>query len=166
MNKLGHLFAAACGALVLFMMGVTTVDVALRYFLNAPLKGAFEMTEISMAMVIFGGMSLAAIRREHITVDLLESKVPRWARRWQRVAGDLVCALAVAVLGWRIWVRGGALLDSRETTLVLGVPRGYVAYAMAVLCVVAVCVFAYCAWRDARAPEETFAGEGPQGTAL
>lgn len=167
MNRIGRLFAALCGILILFMMGVTTVDVALRYFLNAPLKGAFEMTEISMAMVIFAGLSLAAIRREHITVNLLESKVPPWLRRWQRVGGDLVCAVAVAVLGWQVWVRGAKLLASNETTLVLGVQRGYVAYAMGVLCVVAVAVFVYCAWRDARAPQSSFEDEdSPQGTAL
>ena len=59
-------------------------------------------------------------------------------------------------------VAGSALVQSRETTLVLGVMRGYVAWAMAFLCAVAVLVFLYCAWRDARrpldAPEEVHGG--------
>ncbi len=151
-TRIGDWFAATCGILILFMMFVTTVDVGLRYFFNAPLKGAFEMTEITMALVIFAGLSLAALRREHITVNLLESRLSPTVTRWQRVIADLICAVTVAILGWRIWARGESLLASGETTLVLGVQRGYVAWAMAVLCVIAVGVFLYCAYRAAQAP--------------
>ena len=147
LNRLGLWFAGAAGMLILFMMAITTVDVALRYFFNAPLKGAFELTEISMALVIFGGMSLATARREHITVNLLEARLSPQLRRWQRVGADLVCAAAVAVLCWRIVLRGNRLLDSHETTLVLGIERGAVAYAMALLCALAVAVFLHSAWR-------------------
>src|SRR5690606_12538158 len=108
--------------------------------------------EITMALVIFAGLSLAALAREHITVNLFESRIPERVRRWQLVAGNVVCATVVAVMAWRILERGNALLASRETTLVLGVMRGHIAWAMATLCVVAALVFLYCAWRDARRP--------------
>ena len=152
MKSLGRAFATLAGVAILFMMAVTSIDVVGRFFFNTPLKGAFEMTEITMALVIFAGLSLAALSREHITVNLFESRTPKWARRWQVVAGDIVCAAVVAVMGWRILERGSALVASRETTLVLGVMRGHVAWAMAALCAVAVLVFLYCAWRGARKP--------------
>jgi len=154
MKSLGRAFATLAGVAILFMMAVTSIDVVGRFFFNTPLKGAFEMTEITMALVIFAGLSLAALSREHITVNLFESRTPKWARRWQVVAGDIVCAAVVAVMGWRILERGSALVASRETTLVLGVMRGHVAWAMAALCAVAVLVFLYCAWRDARKPRD------------
>ncbi len=165
MKALARLFATLAGIAILFMMAVTSIDVTARFFFNAPLTGAFEMTEITMALVIFGGLSLAAITRDHITVNLFESRMPPRARRVQLVAGDIVCAATVALMGWRIFERGNALVDSRETTLVLGVMRGHVAWVMAALCLVAVLVFLYCAWRDARgAPEE--APDGIHGGAL
>lgn len=154
MRSLERAFATLAGAAILFMMAVTSIDVIGRFFFNAPLKGAFEMTEITMALVIFAGLSLAALAREHITVNLFESRTPKWARRWQVVAGDIVCAAVVAVMGWRILERGSALVEARETTLVLGVLRGHVAWAMAALCTVAVMVFLYCAWRSAWKPLE------------
>jgi TRAP-type C4-dicarboxylate transport system permease small subunit len=167
LDRLGRAFAAAIGVLILAMMAVTSIDVVLRYFFNAPLKGAFEMTEIGMALVIFSGMSLATVRREHITVNVLESMLSPAVRRWQRIGGDLVCAVVTALLAWRIVVRGGALLDSGETTLVLGVPRGYVAYAMGALCTLAVLVFLWAAKREAdRPPTPDRGDEAPQGTAL
>ncbi len=152
MKPLGRAFAALSGVAILFMMAVTSVDVIGRFFFNAPLTGAFELTELTMALVIFAGLSLAALAREHITVNLFESRIPERARRWQLVAGNVVCAAVVAVMAWRILERGNALLASRETTLVLGVMRGHVAWAMAALCAVATLVFLYCAWRDARRP--------------
>jgi len=154
LNRVGRAFAVLAGAAILFMMAVTSIDVIGRFFFNAPLRGAFELTEITMALVIFTGLSLAALSREHITVNLLESRMPKWARRWQVVGGDVVCAAVVAVMGWRIFERGSALVQSRETTLVLGVMRGHIAWAMAALCAVAVLVFLYCAWRDGRTPPE------------
>lgn len=147
-----RIFSALAGVAILFMMVVTSIDVFGRFFFNAPLTGAFEMTEITMALVIFAGLSLAALAREHITVNLFESRIPERVRRWQLVAGNVVCAAVVAVMAWRILERGNALLASRETTLVLGVMRGHIAWAMATLCVVAALVFLYCAWRDARRP--------------
>jgi len=162
MTSLHRVFETLAGVAILFMMTVTSIDVVGRFFFNTPLKGAFEMTEITMALVIFAGISLAALSREHITVNLFESRTPKWARRWQVVAGDIVCAAIVAVMGWRIHERGSALVDARETTLVLGVLRGHVAWAMAALCAVAMLVFLYCAWRDARKHLET-AEEVPVG---
>jgi len=150
LKRIGRVFAVLAGAAILFMMAVTSIDVVGRFFFNAPLHGAFELTEITMALVIFAGLSLAALSRDHITVNLFESSTPPWARRWQVVAGDVVCAAVVATMGWRIFERGSALLQARETTLVLGVMRGYIAWAMAALCAIAALVFLYCAWRDAR----------------
>ncbi len=158
MKSIGRAFATLAGVAILFMMAVTSVDVAGRYLFNTPLRGAFEMTEITMALVIFAGISLAALSRDHITVNLFESHMPTQARRWQVVAGDIVCAAVVGVMGWRILVRGTALVDSGETTLVLGVMRGYVAWGMALLCAVAVLVFLHCAWRDAKRPPEEVHG--------
>lgn len=150
MSAPARLFAAVAGLLVLGMMAVTAVDVVLRFFFNAPLTGAFEVTEISMALVIFAGMSLAAARREHITVNLLESRLSPRARRWQRGLGDLVCALVAGVMAWRIALRAQALLAAGETTLVLQVKRGYVAGAVSLLCLVAAGVLLCAAWRELR----------------
>lgn len=148
MGRMGRLFAVATGLVVLCMMLATSADVVLRFFFDAPLAGAFEITEIAMALVIFAGMSLAALQREHITVNLLESRLPERVRRWQRFLGDAVCGLVAALLAWRIALRAEALLAARETTLVLQFERGWIAWAVAVLCTIAAAVFLASAWQS------------------
>ncbi|MBL8697109.1 MAG: TRAP transporter small permease [Alphaproteobacteria bacterium] len=141
LGRIGRVLELVGGAMILAMMVVTTIDVVGRYFFSKPLWGGFETTEILMGLVIFAGMPLATARREHITIDLFDAYLGLRARCWQAAIGDIVCAGASAVLAWRMWLRGGQLLSVGETTLQLGVPRGLIACAMAVLMAAAALVF-------------------------
>lgn len=129
------------GAMILAMMVVTTIDVVGRYFFSKPLWGGFETTEILMGLVVFAGMPMATARREHITIDLFDALLSFRLRCWQAAIGDLVCAAVAGVLAWRVWIRGQALITVGETTMQLGIPRGYVALGMSVLMALAALVF-------------------------
>lgn len=141
LGRVGRVLEVVGGLMILAMMVVTTIDVVGRYFISKPLWGGFEMTEILMGLVIFAGMPIATARREHITIDLFDAFLGLRTRCWQAAIGDVVCAAASAVLAWRMWLRGQQLLSVGETTLQLGIPRGLIACAMAVLMAVAAVVF-------------------------
>jgi TRAP-type C4-dicarboxylate transport system permease small subunit len=152
LGRPGRVLSTIAGAMILVMMVVTTVDVVGRDVFNVPLFGAFEMTEILMGLVIFAGMPLTTAAREHVTVNLLETVVPARVRCVQAGIGDVLCAAIAAVMAWRIYWRGLGLIDARETTMMLGVGRGYIAIGMAVLLALTALVFlysAYCAFRGA-----------------
>ncbi len=87
---------SACSRpLVLFaMMVLTCVDVVGRYFLSRPIFGAFEITEMLLAALIFAGLPLVTLRNEHVTVDVLDPITPDWLFRIQHV---VACALGIAV---------------------------------------------------------------------
>jgi TRAP-type transport system small permease protein len=139
------------GAMILAMMVVTTIDVVGRYFFAKPLWGGFETTEILMGLVVFAGMPMATARREHISIDLFDAMLSFRLRCWQAAIGDLVCAAIAGVLAWRVWMRGQALVNVGETTMQLGIPRGYVALGMSALMGVAAIVFVAAALVAARA---------------
>jgi TRAP-type C4-dicarboxylate transport system permease small subunit len=145
LGRPGRVLSTAAGAMILVMMVVTTVDVIGRDIFNMPLFGAFEITEILMGLVIFAGMPGTTAAREHITVNLIENFVSTRVRFVQTGLGDALCAVVAGVMTWRIFWRGLALIEAHETTMMLGVGRGYVAIAMAVLLAVTTLVFAYCA---------------------
>jgi TRAP-type C4-dicarboxylate transport system permease small subunit len=141
LGRAGRILEAIGGAMILAMMTVTALDVAGRYFLNRPIGGAFEITEVLMGLVIFAGMPLATARREHIAIDLFDTALSWRFRCWQAAIGDLICAGISAALAWRIWTRGQSLIAVGETTMQLGLPRGAVALAMSVLMGAAALVF-------------------------
>ncbi len=57
-----------CSALML----LTAVDVVSRYIFNWPLRGAFELTELGLLVLIFAGLPLASRRGEHVTLDFID----------------------------------------------------------------------------------------------
>ena len=78
-------------ALVLFcLMALTCADVIGRYFFGTPVYGAFEMTEMLLAALIFAGLPLVTLRNDHVTVDLLDPVVPDWLFRIQHVVACLI----------------------------------------------------------------------------
>jgi TRAP-type C4-dicarboxylate transport system permease small subunit len=128
-----RLFAAlgiAAGVLAAAMMLVTTVDVGGRFFLNRPLHGAFEATEVMMGLLIFLALPLATRRREHITVTMFDHLLPEAVKRGAGLLFGLACAAICGLLAWRVGLYGERLLRVGEVTLELGIPRGGVATAM------------------------------------
>lgn len=121
-------------AVVLFcLMTLTCADVIGRYFFNSPVYGAFEITEMLLAGLIFSGLPLVTLRGDHVTVDLFEAVTPDWLFRLQHVVACLVCLVATGYLAWRLWARAAAMDAAGETTAQLKFKLAYLVYAMSVL---------------------------------
>jgi TRAP-type C4-dicarboxylate transport system permease small subunit len=121
-------------ALVLFaLMTLTCADVIGRYFFGMPVYGAFEMTEMLLACLIFAGLPLVTLRNDHVTVDLLDPVVPDWLFHAQHVVACLIGFVATAYLAWRLWIRAVSLDAAGETTAQLKFKLAYLTYAMSLL---------------------------------
>jgi TRAP-type C4-dicarboxylate transport system permease small subunit len=124
----------AAAALVLFcMMALTTADVVSRYFLNWPLRGAFEITELLLLTLIFAGLPLASRAGEHVTLDFVDHLLGPTGRSLLRRAIDLLCGVIVLALAWRVWVKAGKIAGYGDTTDVLRVPVAPFVYFMTIM---------------------------------
>jgi TRAP-type C4-dicarboxylate transport system permease small subunit len=124
----------AAAAFVLFgMMALTTADVISRYFLNWPLRGAFEITELLLLTLIFAGLPLASRAGEHVTLDFVDHLLGPTGRSLLRRAIDLLCGVIVLALAWRVWVKAGKIAGYGDTTDVLRVPVAPFVYFMTVM---------------------------------
>jgi TRAP-type C4-dicarboxylate transport system permease small subunit len=126
---LGWFAAAVLAALML----LTCVDVAGRYLFNSPVYGAFELTEMMLAALIFAALPLVSLRNDHVTVDLFDPVTPDGLLRVQHVAACAIGATCTAYLAWRLWIRAGNLLAAGETTAQLKLTIAWLAYGMAAL---------------------------------
>jgi TRAP-type C4-dicarboxylate transport system permease small subunit len=121
-------------ALVLFaMMLLTCCDVVGRYFLSRPIFGAFELTEMLLAALIFAGLPLVTLRNEHVTVDLLDPITPDWLFRIQHVIACALGMLSTGYLAWRLWIRALSMDSAGETTAQLKFKLAYLTYGMSIL---------------------------------
>jgi len=125
-------------AVVLFaMMLVTAVDVAGRYLFNKPIAGGFELTEILLAALIYCGLPLVSARREHIVIDTFDPMFSKALKRGLDMVAEVVCAVALAGVGWLIFLRANRIVEYGDTTSVLKLPLAPVVYLMAVMITVA-----------------------------
>ena len=125
-------------AVVLFaMMLITAVDVAGRYLFNRPIAGGFELTEILLAALIYCGLPLVSARREHIVIDTFDPLFSKALKRGLDMVAEVVCAVALAGVGWLIFLRANRVAEYGDTTSVLKLPLAPVVYLMAVMITVA-----------------------------
>ncbi|WP_417767888.1 TRAP transporter small permease [Stappia sp.] len=117
--------------LLLVMMTVTFIDVIGRYLFNAPLPGAFELTEVLLALVVFVGLPIVTARREHVTVDLLTGRLPGGLRAALAWLATLATGLVLALLAWRLATSARDFSAYGDATVYLGIPLGPVAGIMA-----------------------------------
>ena len=123
----------AASALLFSMMVLTFFDVVGRYLLNKPIRGAFEITELGLVVLIFAGLPLVSHADEHVTMDFIDRILPaRVARAWVRVM-HLICAAIMFFLSWQVWIKADRIAGYADTTDVLRIPIGPFVYFMALM---------------------------------
>lgn len=132
-GSLLRLLGLTMAAILFLLMLVTFVDVMGRYLFSLPLPGAFEFTQILMAVLIFSGLPLVCAHDVNIRVDIAHGRLSERSRRVLDVFNHLVSTVALAVLAWRLWVKAGATLAAGDLSMYLGLPMYPVCYLMFVL---------------------------------
>ena len=115
------------------MMVLTFADVVARYLLNWPIRGGFEITELTLLVLIFAGLPLVSRADEHVTMDFIDRILPPRARRpWIRAMHG-VCAAIMFFLTWQVWIKATRIASYSDTTDVLRIPVGPFVYFMALM---------------------------------
>ena len=123
----------AASILLSCLMLVTFVDVVARYLFNRPIRGAFEVTELLLLVLIFAGLPLVSHADEHVTMDFIDRMLPAPA---VPILIRTVHALVAAVfffLSWQVLIKAGKIAGYGDTTEVLRVPVGPFVYFMAAM---------------------------------
>jgi len=118
------------------MVVLTTVDVIGRYFFNAPLNGATEMTEFGIALVVFSALPAVTWSGKHIVVDLLDKFFSPRFKRLQKITVNLLFAVCLSALGARIWFLADRAGRRGVVSEYLSIPLSGIQYYIAVICFV------------------------------
>ncbi|MCV6603441.1 MAG: TRAP transporter small permease [Cohaesibacter sp.] len=111
---------------ILLLMGLTLltcIDVVARYWFNAPINGAFELTQLMLAALIFVALPLTTAARQHIEVDLVANMLGKGADKATALFAGLASMLVLLALGWRLayhmlkLAEDGAVTNSLELPL-------------------------------------------------
>jgi TRAP-type C4-dicarboxylate transport system permease small subunit len=132
----------AASAILFCMMTLTFVDVVARYVFNRPLRGAFEVTELLLVVLIFGGLPLVSHADEHVTMDFIDKLLGRWRELWQRVV-QAASAAIMFLLTWLVWLKADRIQAYGDATDVLRIAYGPFVYFMALMIALAGMIHLY-----------------------
>jgi len=130
-RRVEALLGVAASIILLAMMALTTVDVVARYVFNRPLRGAFEVTELLLLVLIFAGLPLVSFTNEHAVMDFIDRVLGRRALRRLEGGVELVNALLMFGLAWLVWGKADRIWAYRDATDVLRILYGPFVYFMA-----------------------------------
>lgn len=137
------LLGVAASAILFAMMLLTTVDVVARYVFNRPLRGAFEVTELLLVVLIFAGLPLVSFAGEHAVMDFVDRVLGRRAQGALERVVQAVSAVLMFLLAWLVWGKADRVWAYRDATDVLRVVYGPFVYFMAVMLAVAGVIHLY-----------------------
>jgi len=129
-NRIDAVLGIASSALLFGMMLLTFADVVGRYLLNRPIRGAFEITELALLVLIFAGLPLVSRADEHVTMDFIDRVLPPAGRRALVRLVHAFCAAVMFFLTWQIWIKAGTISGYGDTTDVLRIAVGPFVYFM------------------------------------
>jgi TRAP-type C4-dicarboxylate transport system permease small subunit len=137
------ILGVAASAVLLAMMLLTAVDVVARYGFSRPVRGAFEVTELMLLVLIFAGLPLVSFADEHAVMDFIDRVLGVRAQRGLEGAVQALCAAFMFLLAWLVWLKADRIWGYRDATDVLRMVYGPFVYFMAVTCALAGVIHLY-----------------------
>jgi TRAP-type C4-dicarboxylate transport system permease small subunit len=129
-KRIDAVLGVAASVLLFGMMLLTFADVVARYLLNRPIRGAFEVTELTLLVLIFAGLPLVSHADEHVTMDFIDRVLPPAGQRALVCLVHAACAAIMFFLTWQIWIKAGTISSYGDTTDVLRIAVGPFVYFM------------------------------------
>ncbi|MHA1567730.1 MAG: TRAP transporter small permease [Alphaproteobacteria bacterium] len=101
-----RLIAYGGGVVLLALMLLTVSDVGLRYFFNAPIFGAQDLSVLFLLIVASLAIPYGGRAGSHVAVDLLGFVAGPKITRWTDLAVRMAGAAMLAVVAWRSTLDG------------------------------------------------------------
>ncbi len=110
------------GVVVVMLLFWTVVDVVGRRFFSAPLRGTVELTEVAMIFIIFLGLAYAEENDDHVSVDLLYSRLLPKSKFKMLVLSSTISLSLVTLMTYQLYVYSQVLATAGQTTPRRGIP--------------------------------------------
>lgn len=135
LDRLEDALAFLAAILLVFTVAFVPIDVASRYFFNAPLTWVFEVTEYILLIMPCLGMAWLARGNGHVMIDIVTSRLDDQRRTLLggcvAIVVAIVCAFVAwwgAVVTWRSYQAGAVIenvLQTPQWLIYIAIPIGF-----------------------------------------
>ena len=112
---LAILLLGGIGTMAAMFLG--TIEVVGTQILKRPIPGALELTESTMVLIVFGALAYAQIRRGHIRVELVYTKMGPRVQAAMDVFANLAAMVFFGLLLWQSYHEAVYSLQIGEATV-------------------------------------------------
>ncbi|MFC1901859.1 TRAP transporter large permease subunit [Chloroflexota bacterium] len=136
-DKSSHLdrWVNGIGAGVLFAITVFTFfNVFMRYFLNRPVAIGYDLTEMSLVIVVLCGIAYTHLHKGHVSIDLVTQRL---SEKSLPIINSVVNLLSIGLLSLMIWHSVRYALYAKDAGLeyaILGFPIYPIAFVVPLGC--------------------------------
>jgi TRAP-type C4-dicarboxylate transport system permease small subunit len=110
------------GMALVVMMLVTVVDVFLRYAFKSPIRGSYELVEVTLLIFVFHGMPTAFLQRRNIVIDLIDTFAGERVLAALIRFSDLLSCVALVLFAWAMLGPATQAYDYGDRKLELNLP--------------------------------------------
>jgi TRAP-type C4-dicarboxylate transport system permease small subunit len=96
-----RVLSIVAGLIMLVLTCLTAIDVLLRFLLNKPIPGLYELSELMLIGIVFLSIAYVQARKEHLRIDVLASKFPSKVQFILNIFGYLAGVFVFLLIAWR-----------------------------------------------------------------
>ncbi len=131
------LLRAGVATAMLGIMGLTVVNVVMRYAFARPISGSDEVVQFMLALLVFSAFPLVTVERRHFSVSVL-ARAARGSLKSGSVLLELaVSALGCAIVSLQLFEQARLMAREQMSTMVLQLPLAPLDFAMSALAALA-----------------------------
>jgi len=110
------------GAMLVGLMGLTVVDVCMRYLFNSPIYGARDVAKLIMLVMVALSVAYSARTGGQVAIEVFTTRIGPRALRWIEVFVRVIATVVLVVLSWRLWESGQSAGRFGEASMALQIP--------------------------------------------
>ena len=110
------------GLMIVSLMGITVIDVTLRYFFSSPIFGARDVSKLIMLTVVALSVAYSARTGGQVSIELFAGMMGPRITRCTEVFVRLIAIVMLIILTWRLWLSGLHASEFGEASLALEIP--------------------------------------------
>lgn len=137
-TKLNVVLLYIAQAVLILMVFLITADVLGRWLFSQPIKGAVELIELGLSIVIFLSIGYTHLKEEHISIEFLVERLPEKVQLVVEVFIHIIIMLVMVLMAISIFWYAERLFNSGTITGDIGLPI----YLFAVVSGIGAIVFA------------------------
>lgn len=138
-TRLGSLFNLVASASLFAMMMLTCLDVSMRYFLNRPISGTYDIVSLLGAVVGSFALPYTMLKKGHVAVEILIQSLSIRKRLVIETSTHILGVLLFLALVWQCIVLAVDMKAAGEVTPTMLIPFYPIVYCMA-LCFFVLCL--------------------------